>query len=201
MTPSPMLKEQERFTYADYLTWPDEERWELIDGIAYPWNGIHAMSPGPGKRHQSVSFEIARQLGNYFKGRKCRAFTAPFDVRFSEQQDASDNFIDTVVQPDILVVCDKDKLDERGCNGVPDFIIEISSPSTGKNDLTLKFDLYQRYGVKEYWIIHAEEQTVMVFKIGGDGIYGKPDRYAGDGKVFVPLFGDLVIDLNEVFAE
>ncbi len=185
----------EKWTYADYLTWPDDERWEIIDGVAY------SMSPAPATVHQRILSRLALPILAHLEGKRCELFLAPFDVRFAEQQNASDNYIDTVVQPDILVVCDKNKLDERGCNGPPDFIIEISSPSTGKNDLTRKFDLYQRHGVNEYWIVHPEQQTVMVFKIGEDGMYGKPERYAGDDTVAVPLFGDLVVELKGVFAE
>jgi len=183
------------WTYADYLTWPDDQRWELIDGVAY------SMSPAPTTSHQSILRKIAFAINAHLEGKQGELFLAPFDVRFAEQKNVSDNYIDTVVQPDILIVCDKGKLDERGCNGPPDFIIEISSPTTGKNDLTRKFDLYQRHAVKEYWIVHPEEQTVMVFKLEGDGMYGKPERYAGDDAVSVPLFGDLVVDLKGVFAE
>jgi Uma2 family endonuclease len=185
----------ERWSYADYLTWPDDERWELIDGVAY------SMSPAPTTTHQRVLRKLALPILAHLEGKSCEPFLAPFDVRFSDQQNASDNYIDTVVQPDILVVCDKSKLDERGCNGPPDFIIEITSPSTGRNDLTRKFDLYQRHSVNEYWIVHPEQQTVMVFKIGEDGLYGKPERYAGDDTVAVPFFGGLVVDLKGVFAE
>lgn len=195
MTTSPRSKPHERFTYADYLTWPNDERWELIDGVAY------AMSPAPGSLHQSVSFELARQFGNYLKGKQCRAFSAPFDVRLTHKVDQSDNYIDTVVQPDLLVLCDPEKLDDRGCKGAPDLIIEILSPSTAKHDLNDKFYLYQQHGVKEYWIIHPAEKTLLVYKLEEDGIYGKPDRYAEDDKVPVPLLGELVIDLGEVFAE
>jgi Uma2 family endonuclease len=184
----------EKWTYADYLTWPDDERWELIKGVAY------SMSPAPATVHQRTLSKLALPILVHLAGKPCETFLAPFDVRFSEQQNVSANYIDTVVQPDILVVCDKRKLDELGCNGAPDFIIEISSPSTGRNDLTRKFDLYQRHGVKEYWIVHPEQQTVMVFKIGDDGLYGKPERYAGDDTIAVPLFGDLVVDLKVVFA-
>jgi Uma2 family endonuclease len=191
--PLGLKNNNEHWTYADYLTWPDDERWEIIDGVAYD------MSPAPGSSHQRVLGRIFRKIGDHLDGKKCEPFIAPFDVRLSEQQKASDNYIETVVQPDILVVCDKTKLDERGCNGAPDFIIEISSPSTGKNDLTVKYDLYQRHGVKEYWIIHPDEKTVMVFKIAEDGVYDKPERYGGDDKVMVPLLGDLVVDLGEVF--
>jgi Uma2 family endonuclease len=199
--PLALKNNTEHWTYADYLTWPVDERWEIIDGTAYPWHGTHAMSPGPATHHQSVSFEIARQFGNYLKGKKCRAFAAPLDVCFSEREGLTDEKIETVVQPDLMVVCDTSKLGEKGCSGAPDLVIEITSPSTGSKDLTLKFDLYQRHGVKEYWIIQPAEQTVMVFKIAEDGLYGKPERYGGDDKVSVPLLGDLVIDLKEVFAE
>lgn len=191
----PLKKNGQKWTYADYLTWADNERWELIDGVAY------SMSPAPGRRHQEISGELFRQLANHLKGKPCKVYDAPFDVRFSDQVGVSDNYIDTVVQPDILVVCDRTKLDDKGCNGAPDLIIEITSPSTARHDLATKFDLYQKHAVQEYWIIHPSEQTVMVFKLQQDGCYGVPDRYAGDDKVAVPLLGDLEIDLGAVFME
>ena len=193
--PLPMVKQGEKYTYADYLTWPDDQRWEIIDGVAY------AMSPAPGNRHQEVSVELSRQFANHLKGKSCKLFSAPFDVRLAERTGLTDEKIETVVQPDILVVCDKNKLDERGCNGAPDLIIEITSPSTGKNDLTIKYDLYQRHGVKEYWIVHPAEKTVLVFKLGEDQTYGRPERYADDLKIAVPLLVELVVDLADVFAE
>jgi Uma2 family endonuclease len=98
-------------------------------------------------------------------------------------------------------VCDKAKLDDKGCNGAPDLVIEIISLSIAKMDLTIKFDLYQRSGVQKYWIVHPAEKTLMVFKLQADGRYGAPDRYGDDGQVPVTLLGDLVIDLIEVFAE
>jgi len=199
--PLALKNNTDKWTYADYLTWPDDERWEIIDGVAYPWNGIQAMSPSPARSHQAISRELLVIFATYLKGKPCQVYSASFDVRLSEQQTSSDNYVDTVVQPDILVVCDKSKLDERGCNGAPDLVIEIASPATGKKDLTTKFDLYQRHGVKEYWIVHPDEQTVMVFKIAEDGLYGRPDRYAGDNKVSVELLGDLIVDLADVFAE
>jgi Uma2 family endonuclease len=195
MSTSPRIKGSERFTYADYLTWPEDERWELIDGAAY------AMSPAPGIAHQRISRALTRIIDTHLHGRQCELFAAPLDVRLAAVSGVSDNYVETVVQPDIFVVCDKDKLDERGCNGAPDFIIEISSPSTGKHDLTIKFDLYERNRVKEYWIIHPAEQTVLVYKMEDDNTYGKPERYAGDDRVPVPLLGELIVDLAEVFAE
>jgi Uma2 family endonuclease len=191
----------QKYTYADYLTWPDDERWEIISGVAYPWNGIQAMSPAPGRYHQSVSFEIARQLGNYLKGKPCRAFAAPFDVRLADHSSVSDNYVDTVVQPDLVVICDESKLDERGCNGAPDLVIEILSQKTAARDFKIKFDLYQRNAVKEYWILQPLDKTVLVFKLQEYGKYGVPDRYTAGDMVSVPLLGDLVIDLGEVFVE
>ncbi len=190
-----MKNSEQLWSYADYLTWDDGQRWELIGGVAY------SMSPAPGRRHQEISGELFRQFANHLKGNSCNVYDAPFDVRFIANPNASDNYIDTVVQPDILVVCDKTRLDERGCNGAPDLVIEVTSPSTAKMDLTIKFDLYQKHGVKEYWIVHPSEKTVMVFKLQETGLYGVPDRYADDGKVAVPMLGNLVIDLKEVFAE
>lgn len=188
-------KNDERFSYADYLTWPDGERLELIDGVPF------AMSPAPGSRHQELSMELCRQLSNHLKGKTCKVYNAPFDVRLSEQVNASDNYIDTVIQPDILVVCDKSKVDQRGCNGVPDLIIEILSPSSAAYDLKVKYDLYQRFGVKEYWVIYPAEHVVQIYRLNDDRLYGAAERYVGDDKVAVPLLGDLVIDLKEVFAE
>ncbi len=193
--PLPSSHISQHFTYSDYLTWPDGERWEIIDGEAI------AMSPAPGRRHQQLLGELFRQFANHLKGKSCKVFAAPLDVRLSERTGLTDEKIDTVVQPDIIVVCDNNKLDERGCNASPDLIIEIVSPSTSKNDLTIKFDLYQRHGVREYWVIHPAEQTLLVYKLEEDRLYGKPDRYAWDGKVPVPMLGDLEIDLVEVFAE
>jgi len=195
MTASPRLKEKDRFTYADYLTWPDDERWELIDGVPY------CMSPSPGSRHQDVSRELLVIIAQHLKGKPCKVYGAPYDVRLPEKDSTSDNYIETVVQPDIVVVCDRSKLDDKGCKGTPDLVIEITSPSTGKNDLTIKFDLYQSHAVKEYWIVHPYEQTVMVFRLDDNGIYGLPDRFGNTDKIAVPMLGDLIVDLNEVFAD
>lgn len=191
----PQLKYKDHFSYADYLNWPDDERWELIDGIPY------AMSPAPSTGHQRTVGRLFRNFANMLDGKPCEAFIAPFDVRLPASKNAGDDEVDTVVQPDILVVCDKSKLDARGLNGAPDLVIEIISPSTASHDITTKFMLYQRHGVKEYWIVHPNDQTVMVFKLGEDGQYGRADMYAAEHVVEVPLLGELEIDLKAVFAE
>ena len=185
----------EHWTYADYLILPDDERWEIIDGVPY------AMSPARGTLHQRISRTLSLQIGNFLHGKPCELFVAPYDVRLSERTGLTDEKVETVVQPDLLVVCDKARIDERGCNGAPDLIIEITSPSTGCKDLTVKFDLYQRYGVKEYWIIHPEEQTVMVFRLQENKKYGVPERFGRAAHIAVPLLGDLLVDLADLFAE
>jgi Uma2 family endonuclease len=194
MSPSPRLKEQERFTYADYLSWSDEERWELIDGVPY------SMSPAPSRLHQEISGNIHGILHQYLKAKECKLYAAPFDVRLPGTSDASEDETDTVVQPDIVVICDPDKLDDKGCKGAPDLIVEILSPSTAEHDLKDKFYLYQRVGVLEYWIVNQTDRTLMIFKLNASGEYGRPEMHGSRDIVTVPLLGDLELDLAEVFA-
>ena len=190
----PRLKRQleELFTYGDYRTWPDDERWELIDGVAYD------MSPAPGSRHQMVSSELVAQLVTHLRNSSCRVLAAPFDVRLPHGNQQDDD-IDTVVQPDIVVVCDQNKLDDKGCKGAPDLVIEILSPSTASKDLHEKFSLYERVGVKEYWIVHPLDRTVIVFRRDGES-FGCPAMYAAEDRIEVPLLGELVVDLKMVFG-
>ncbi len=192
----PQLKpdNNKRHSYADYLTWNDDNRWELIEGQAV------CMSPAPGRLHQRISKLLGRQIDLYLSDKSCEMYYAPFDVRFLEaKEDVADDYIDTVVQPDIVVVCDPEKLDDRGCNGAPDLIIEILSPTTARMDMTVKFELYQHFGVKEYWIVHPQDQTVLAFKLLKSGLYGVPDRYCADDTILVPLLGELDVDLKRVF--
>ena len=190
----PRLKRQleEHFTYGDYRNWPDNERWELIDGVAYD------MSPAPGFRHQMVSSELVAQLVTHLRNSSCRVLAAPFDIRLPRGHETDDE-IDTVVQPDIVVVCDRKKLDDKGCKGAPDLVIEILSPSTSSKDLHEKFRLYERVSVREYWIVHPLDRTVMVFRHDGES-FGRPAMFAGEDRIEVPLLGALVVDLNLVFG-
>ena len=182
-----------KWTYADYLAWPDDERWEIIDGVAY------AMSPAPSRLHQEISGMLFGSFYEYLKGKKCKLYAAPFDVRLFDNSDQPDGEIETVVQPDIVVVCDHAKLDDKGCKGAPDLVIEILSPSTSKIDMQDKFFLYQRVGVKEYWVVHPSDKTVMVFHRNNQGEFDRANMYACEDKVTVSLLGDLVIDLKDVF--
>lgn len=161
----------ERFNYADYLAWPDGERWEIIEGVAYN------MSPAPGTAHQAVSFALSGVLHRVLQGKRCRAFAAPFDVRLAENRDGEDEHIATVVQPDIVVICDEEKLDRRGCLGAPDVAVEILSPATSYKDQTEKLHVYEKYGIQEYWIINPEARYAMVYRLEGRQ-YGKPKYLA-----------------------
>lgn len=186
------IKLDQKYTYADYQKWDDDERWELIYGEAYN------MSPAPRRRHQRISGEIYREIANYLNGKPCEVYNAPFDVRLPLAKDDSDIKIDTVVQPDIVVVCDQTKLDDAGCIGAPDLIIEIISESTANRDLKIKFNLYEQVGVKEYWIIFPDENVIQIFKLV-NGEYGKPEVCGLDDKITVGLFPDLTIDCNAIF--
>ena len=185
-----------KYTYADYLTWLDDKRRELYNGF------IRMMTPAPALRHQDVLGNLYLDFGNFLKKKKnCKVFPAPFDVRLPVKGKKNKE-ITTVLQPDLTIVCDPDKLDSKGCIGAPDMVVEISSPSTAKKDVEEKFLIYQEAGVKEYWIVHPNDQTVMVFLLDGNNKYRLKKMYAGDSKVEVNIFdGDLLVDLLDVFRE
>lgn len=190
----PLLKKGNNFTYGDYINWPDDERWELIDGYAYN------MSPAPSRRHQQISRELEIPIGVFLADKPCEVYDAPFDVRLPEA-DEDDEDIYTVVQPDIVVVCDEKKLDDKGCRGAPDLIIEILSPATSAKDMKIKLALYERHGVKEYWVVHPTDNIIMVFKLDKKKMYGKPVVYSEEDKISTPILEGLEIDLDQVFKE
>ena len=185
----PQLKEEEYFTYADFLEWDESVRAELHDGEVY------MMAP-PLRVHQEVFIQLVLQIGNYLKGKKCKLYPAPFGVRLFPKKDKSD---DTVFEPDIVVICDQEKLDDRGCNGAPDLVIEILSPSTAKYDRVYKFRKYQKAGVREYWIVDPETKTVQVCLLENDRYV--VDVYEDPEKVPVFVLEGCEVDLKEVFAE
>jgi Uma2 family endonuclease len=184
-----------RYTYADYLTWLDGKTRELIHGA------IKIMSPAPRLKHVEVSSNITWYLQTVVRKNKggCKVFSAPFDVRFPKQGETADNKIDTVVQPDICVICDLSKLDPRGCCGAPDMIVEVLSPSTTKKDVTEKFSLYEESGVKEYWIVHPKDEAITVYLLKEDGKYDAGTIYEFEGKVPVYIFDNYQIDLGDIF--
>jgi len=184
------ILENRRFNYADYITWDDKERYELIDGIVY------AMA-SPSQAHQEVSREISGQLWQFLRGKPCKLFTAPFDVRLN-----AESLDDKVVQPDLLVVCDKSKLDGKSVVGAPDMIIEILSSSNAGNkrhDKVTKFRLYQKAGVREYWIIDPESYTADVY-ILENGKY-IANLYNDEDIVPVHVLEGCEINLADVFDD
>lgn len=187
-----------RYTYSDYLTWQFDEMVELIRGQVF------RMSPAPLSAHQLISMEISGQIYDYLKGEKCKVVTAPFDVRLPLPADKqTDTKIDTVVQPDICVICDLSKIDRRGCLGAPDWIIEILSKSTSKKDMTDKFDVYQNAGVKEYWGVHPETEMVSAFVLNENGIYEqvRTTPFVNTESVPVHIFPGFEIVLEDIFPE
>lgn len=188
--PLPMGK---RYTLADALTWDEQERIELIDG--YP-----IMQASPTRAHQRASASLITQLTNYLEGKKCEAYHAPFTVRpFERDGDYPEN-VDTVVEPDITVVCDPSKLDDTGCKGAPDLVMEILSPSTSRHDKFVKFNLYQHAGIREYWIVDPTDKSVQVFLLE-NGYYVAKDFGAAGDHLKVNILADCVIDLSKVFPE
>lgn len=182
------------YSYADYLSWELEEMVELIRGKVF-----RQAAAAPRRVHQELSMILSNKIFEFLKGKSCQVFAAPFDVRLPVASKRYED-IDTVVQPDLCVVCDPDKLDQMGCVGAPDLVVEILSPGNNKKELQLKYEVYETSGVKEYWIIHPDECTLLIYTLK-DGKY-RPSRLftLGDRVVSQVLPGfELVLD--EVFGE
>lgn len=184
------LRDNEHHTYADYCDWPEDVRYELIDGMAY------AMGPAPSRAHQEMVGELFFQVRRALEGKRCRAFIAPFDVRLPRSAE-SDDRVDTVVQPDLTVVCDHAKLDERGCRGAPDWIVEVLSPRSAGHDQTVKLERYERAGVTEVWLVHPTDHVVTVFRLR-DGAYGRPAIHETRGELSVGVLPGIVIDWEAI---
>ena len=184
---------KEHYTFADCLTWGEDERIEIIDGEA-------VMMAPPSRIHQKISMELARQLANFLEGKTCEVYPAPFAVRLFEQDGDSPEDVNTVVEPDISVVCDKNKLDKRGCKGAPDMVVEILSPSTLRHDRLVKLGLYQKAGVREYWIIDPEYKSVQIFLQTGGSLH-LCEEYGQNDVAKVNVLNGCFIELSKVFAE
>ncbi|MBF0547582.1 MAG: Uma2 family endonuclease [Candidatus Riflebacteria bacterium] len=185
----------ERYTYGDYLKWPDEERWELIDGQPYD------MTPAPTIDHQSILLELSIQFGLFFRGKKCRVFIAPVDVLFPKDEHEKDEKVQDVVQPDLIIVCDPEKIGEKRIRGSPDLAIEIVSPSTVSKDTIKKRRLYEKHGVKEFWLVHPIDRLVTTYSLGEDGFFQKIEYYDSEATIKETLFPGLEIDLKTVFPK
>ena len=189
--PIPARKEQ--YTFADFIAWDEDEHIEIIDGEAF-------MLATPSSDHQVISMEISRQLANFLEGKRCKVYPAPFCVRLFEQDGDGPEDVDTVVEPDISVVCDRSKIDKRGCKGAPDLIIEILSPSTRRHDRLVKLNLYQRAGVREYWIVDPDNESVQVFMLDGGALKIHED-YGREDVAKVNVLDGCFIELSKVFSE
>lgn len=187
-----LLRDRERHTYGDYLAWPEDVRYELIDGFAY------LMAPAPDLAHQDIAGEIYFQVRRALEGKPCRAFIAPVDVRLPKTGEA-DDAVDTVVQPDVLVVCDEAKLDRRGVRGAPDWVVEVISPASASHDQVIKRRLYERYGVREYWLVHPADRVVTIYRLLGKE-YGKPEAQELSGETPVGVLPGVLISWNAIAA-
>ncbi|MFW3378001.1 Uma2 family endonuclease [Glaesserella parasuis] len=158
------------YSYGDYLKWKFQERVEIIKGK------IMAMSPAPNRLHQRISMKLTKAFLDVFVNHQCELYVAPFDVRFPD----SNGKIKTVVQPDLCVICDPNKLDEKGCIGAPDLIVEILSPGNSKREMKDKYELYQEQGVSEYWIVRPEEQHIQIYVLENGRYIGVQPVVEGD---------------------
>jgi Uma2 family endonuclease len=185
-------KDDKLYTYGDYISWSEDERWELIDGVAY-------MMAAPNTKHQRLIREMSVQIYAFLSGAdhndNCEMFFAPFDVRLPDA-DEDDRDVKSTVQPDIVIICDPGKLDEKGCRGAPDFVIEILSPSTASRDSITKMELYERHGVKEYWIVDPINDLVFVRVIGKDARYGSTKTFKTKDVIEATVLPGLAVKLT-----
>ena len=191
----PLPYEKHEYTYEDYLSWPEDERFEIIDGIAY-----NQATPSP--VHQRISMNLSLLFGSFFKGKECAVFAAPFTVRLPLDDGQTDEKKNrNVVEPDLSVVCDKNKLDKSGYSGAPSLIVEIVSKSSAKRDILLKRNKYEQAGVGEYWIITPETESIMRYTLQEHGRYGEPDMYilGEDEEINAKIFANLKVRLADVF--
>ena len=181
------------YSYAHYLTWLFDDRVELIKGKVFPMCG-------PARLHQRVSVRISYFLYQFLIGRPCEVYTAPFDVRFFKESKA-DKDIYTVLQPDICVICDQAKLDDKGCIGAPDIVIEILSPGNNQKELLHKYLVYEEFGVKEYWVISPDEKTFLKYTFDESGRYIPSKLFTLSEKITSAVLPGFELDLDEVFED
>ncbi|MEI2708193.1 MAG: Uma2 family endonuclease [Chitinophagaceae bacterium] len=180
------------YTYADYLQWKIEERIELFKGR------ILKIS-APNRFHQQVSGALYVNIHQFLKGKKCKIYAAPFDVRLPIQNKKKDYEVTTVVQPDICVICDETKLDDRGCCGAPDLVIEILSPGNSRKEVRLKYDIYEEAGVLEYWLVNPVEQNLVAYSLDNSGKFSGGKMYASGDLIYATSIEGLTIPISELF--
>ncbi len=187
------LDQNKLYTYTDYLLWKFQERVELIRGK------IFRMSPAPSAQHQQIVSFLNFYFYKYLVDSDCKVYPAPFDVRLSKVSSEDESEIINVVQPDISIVCDPYKIDEKGCNGPPDLIVEVVSKGSVKKDLHEKYDLYQEARVREYWIVNPIDQTIQINILNEKGMF-IPGRLLTNGDIAVSqVLSGFEIEINELF--
>jgi Uma2 family endonuclease len=190
----PAIAPDERFTYRHYRTWPEEERWELIGGQAF------AMSPAPATRHQQLTGRLYRWLGNHLEGRPCQVFIAPFDVLLPAGEEADDE-VDTLVQPDILVYCEPSRVTPRSGRGAPDLVVEVLTKRTASRDFGVKWRLYDRHGVREYWIVDAAEKVIHAWRAREKGGFGEEEILEEGESLASSVVEGFSLDLAKLYAD
>ncbi len=179
-----------KYTYADYLTWQFKERVELIRGRVFE------LPPAPNRNHQKIVGNVSGIFWSVLKGKTCSVYPAPFDVRLPFDHTGED--ITTVVQPDVSVICDPAKLDEQGCMGAPDLIVEVLSPGNSKREVKDKYELYEQNGVQQYWIVYPAEQILQIYHLKDDKYVADPPLTDGDS-ITVGFLEQLSIPVTDIF--
>lgn len=188
------IDESLTYSYANYMNWLFDERLELIKGR------IFKMSPAPSRLHQKISVNLLRALANFLHEKPCDVYSAPFDVRFPTKSKA-DKDIYTVLQPDLCVICDKSKLDDRGCLGTPDLVVEILSPGNNKKDLLTKYEIYEEFGVKEYWVVSPSDKTLLIYTLNEKGKYKPSKLFTLSEEVTSSVIPGFVLSIDAVFKD
>ena len=183
------------YSYADYLTWQFDQAVELIRGRIFPM-------AAPSRRHQGMSRELNGLFFNHFRNHRCNFYAAPFDVRLHDKRKSAkaNRDVYSVVQPDICIICDETKLDDQGCFGAPDLVIEILSPGNSSKEMKTKKLLYEENGVREYWILDPEHENAFQFHLTEAGVYSLATIYVNDETLACVIFPDLAVPLEAVFS-
>lgn len=186
---------EKSYTYADYLKWQFDERVELIKGKLF------RMSPAPARKHQKIAGFFFGEIYSFLRQKRCEVYSAPFDVRLTPRKGEKTGKIHTVVQPDICVICDPAKLDDRGCIGAPDWIIEILSPGNSQTEMKNKFEVYQENGVKEYWLADPTNEIVFVYVLNDEGTYIGLHPFTLEDTISSRVFPEFTLQVADIFKD